>query len=481
MAYTKYSLTPADNNAAPPNGAPEGMLPSGVNDTMRDMMSQIRDVGDGIRDGTYTMTAPKITGGSITGVTYSNIVITGGSITGAALSGNTFTNPVISGGSINNTPIGATTATTATFTTATVNRVEDSQGGSVAPISSVMRNRIINGAMVIDQRNAGASVTPADGAYTLDRFIYNATQSSKVTIQQNAGSVTPPAGFTNYLGITSSSAYSVGSGDFFTIGQRLEGFNTADLDFGKSTAKTITLSFWVRSSLTGTFGGAITNSALNRSYPFTYTISAANTWEYETITIAGDTSGTWLTTNETGMRLYIGLGVGSTYAGTAGAWTGTSNILGATGAVNVVGTNGATFYITGVQLEKGTQATSFEYRQYGTELALCQRYFQSSFPIGTAPAQNAGGTGAIYCQGQAASSPASCQVVFPVQMRTTPSTFTTFNPSAANANWRNITASSDITVSLYSSGATGAFISSIAQVMNQYAVSGIHYSASSEL
>ena len=100
MAYTKYSLTPANNNAAPPDGAPEGMLPSAVNDTMRDMMAQIRDVGDGIRGGTYTMTAP---------------IITGGTITGVALTGNTFTSPVISGGSINNTPIGATTASTGRF------------------------------------------------------------------------------------------------------------------------------------------------------------------------------------------------------------------------------------------------------------------------------------------------------------------------------------------------------------------------------
>jgi hypothetical protein len=132
MAYTKYSLTPADNNAAPPNGAPEGMLPSAVNDTMRDMMSQIRDVGDGIRDGTYTMTAPKITGGSITGVTYSNIVITGGSITGAALSGNTFTNPVITGGSINNTTIGATTASTGAFTTLGATGVATFSAGAVS-------------------------------------------------------------------------------------------------------------------------------------------------------------------------------------------------------------------------------------------------------------------------------------------------------------------------------------------------------------
>jgi len=248
------------------------------------------------------------------------------------------------------------------------------------------KNRIINGAMVIDQRNAGASVTPADGAYTLDRYIYNATQSSKVTIQQNAGSVTPPVGFSNYLGVTSSSAYSIGTSDFFTIGQRIEGFNTADLAWGTANAKTVTLSFQVYSSLTGTFGGAVTNSGLTRSYPFTYSISSANTWTSISVTIAGDTTGTWIgATNGVGMRLYMGLGVGSTYAGTAGSWTGTSNILGATGATSVVGTNGATFYITGVQLEKGSTATSFDYRPYGTELALCQRYY---YQLTTSPSES---------------------------------------------------------------------------------------------
>jgi hypothetical protein len=143
--------------------------------------------------------------------------------------------------------------------------------------------------------------------------------------------------------------------------------------WGTANAQTVTLSFWVRSSLTGTFGGSIQNSATNRSYPFTYTISTANTWELETITIPGDTSGTWLTTNGCGIIVRYGLGVGSTGSGTAGAWAG-ANYLSATGAVSVVGTNAATWYVTGVQLEAGSTASPFEYRSYGTEFALCQRY-----------------------------------------------------------------------------------------------------------
>jgi hypothetical protein len=237
------------------------------------------------------------------------------------------------------------------------------------------KNRIINGACVIDQRNAGASVTGNDGVFVVDRWVNEASQTSKLTIQQNAGSVTPPAGFTNYIGYTSSSSYSVAAGDYFACVQRVEGFNVADFDFGKSTAKTVTLSFWVRSSLTGTFGGALRNANATRSYPFAYTISSANTWEQKSVTIAGDTTGTWLTTNGNGMSVIFGLGMGSTYSGTAGAWA-SSNFLSATGATSVVGTNGATFYITGVQLEVGSTATSFDYRPYGTELALCQRYFQ---------------------------------------------------------------------------------------------------------
>jgi hypothetical protein len=231
--------------------------------------------------------------------------------------------------------------------------------------------------MTIDQRNAGASVTPTtDQQYTLDRWNCPLTQASKFSVQQNAGAVTPPTSFSNYLGCTSLSAYTVGAGDVFNIAQNIEGFNTADLGWGTANAKTVTLSFWVRSSLTGTFAGVIKNSASSYSYPFTYTISSANTWEYETITIAGPTAGTWIgATNGVGVRVLFTLGCGSTYIGTAGAWAA-ANYYGATGNTNVVSTNAATFYVTGVQLEVGSQATSFDFRDYGRELILCQRYFQ---------------------------------------------------------------------------------------------------------
>jgi hypothetical protein len=241
------------------------------------------------------------------------------------------------------------------------------------------KNRLINGAQVIDQRNAGATVTPTTSQFITDRWLAGGTQSSKFSIQQNAGSVTPPAGFTNYLGVTSLSAYSVGSTDAFYVNQKIEGYNVADLNWGSANAKTITFSFWVRSSLTGTFSGSIYNSAADRSYPYTYTISSANTWEQKTITIVGDTTGTWLTTNGNGMTVLFSLGYGSTYQGTANAWQ--AGFYGsATGATSVVGTNGATFYITGVQLEKGSTATSFDYRPYGIELQLCQRYYVKFYP-----------------------------------------------------------------------------------------------------
>jgi hypothetical protein len=289
--------------------------------------------------------------------------------------------------------------------------------------------------MGIDQRNAGASVTPTSGQYTLDRWIFQLTQASKFTAQQNAGSVTPPVGFSNYLGVTSSSAYSVLTGDTFLVDQRIEGFNTADLAWGTASAATVTLSFWVRSSLTGTFGGALTNAASNRSYPFSYTISSTNTWEQKTVTIAGDTSGTWVgSTNGIGLIVRFGLGSGSTFTSTAGAWAA-GNFVQPTGSVSVVGTNGATFYITGVQLEKGSVATAFDYRPYGTELALCQRYFCKTYDVDVVPGTESS-TGGIFTT---ITNAGIMQVTwaFPVNMRAAP-TVTAYNmTTGAAGTWRD--------------------------------------------
>ena len=247
-----------------------------------------------------------------------------------------------------------------------------SQNTSAFTGGFAFRNRLINSDMRIDQRNAGAATTPTGSGYTsCDRWNQWVSQASKYSVQR---STVAPAGFVNSQLITSLSSYSVGASDTFALSQQLEGNNVADLGFGAAGASTVTLSFWVRSSLTGTFGGALANSAVNRSYPFSYTISAANTWEQKTITVAGDTTGTWLTDTGIGLRVWFSLGAGSTYLGTAGAWAA-ADYRGATGQTSVVGTNGATFYITGVQLEKGSTATSFDYRPYGTELALCQRYY----------------------------------------------------------------------------------------------------------
>jgi hypothetical protein len=269
-----------------------------------------------------------------------------------------------------------------------------SNTGTAATLSSInggpisgARNRIINGDMRIDQRNGGASGTAL--GYTVDRFLYSGDQPSKITWQQNAGAVTPPGGFTNYLGFTTTSAHSVASSESFRFEHLVEGFNCADLGWGTGNAQAITLSFWVRSSLTGTFGGTIQNSGRVRSYPFSWTISAANTWEQKSITIGGDTSGTWLTNNGIGIRINFNLGAGAALSGAAGSWSG-SNFVSATGATSVVGTNGATFYITGVQLEAGTVSTPFERRSFSHELQLCERYYEKSYNLNAVPGTNVG-------------------------------------------------------------------------------------------
>ena len=247
---------------------------------------------------------------------------------------------------------------------------------SGVPASTDFRNRIINGTMERDQRNSGASGSTANG-YTIDRWgILSALGSSKGLWGQNLNGVTSAVGFPSYLGFQSSSAYSVTSSDYFTFYQYIEAANIEDFAWGTANAQTVTLSFRVYSSLTGTFGGSISNYSATRSYPFSYIVSAANTWTTISVTVPGDTGGTWVMSGNGGsLEVRFGLGSGSTYVGAAGAWAA-GNYIQPTGTVSVVGTSSATFYVTGVQLEVGSVATPFERRPIGVETTLCQRYFQ---------------------------------------------------------------------------------------------------------
>ena len=258
-----------------------------------------------------------------------------------------------------------------------------SDGTATAQLSSLnggalsgARNRIINGDMRIDQRNAGASVTLSTTTqYPVDRFpAYKATSGATLTAQR---STTAPAGFTNSIIFTASTGATPAAGDINAFWQFIEGFNVADLGWGTASAQSITVSFWVRSSITGTYSFSLNNNASNRFYVATYAVNTANTWEYKTVTIAGDTSGTWLTDNSTGIQVTWDLGYGSNFNGSAGAW-GSSLIRRTSGSVQLITTTGATFYITGIQVESGSTATPFERRSYGQELALCQRYFETA-------------------------------------------------------------------------------------------------------
>ena len=277
------------------------------------------------------------------------------------------------------------------MSTVRANAILDASGGNTATINSMtptadslqgFRNRIINGDMRIDQRNAGAAVT-SSGSFPVDRWVFGATTSGAVSFQQSTSIV--PTGFTHSVGVTITTAdASIAASDLLDYRQWIEGFNVADLGFGTANAKTVTISFWVRGSVTGTYCVVLGNSSSsgtgtpNRSYVAQYTISSANTWEYKTITIAGDTSGTWMTNNTRGFIIRFGLTAGTDFQQAAGSW-GTANAIGSSSQTQLLSTLNATWYITGVQLEVGSVATPFERRPYGTELALCQRYFEKSY------------------------------------------------------------------------------------------------------
>ena len=337
---------------------------------------------------------------------------------------------------------------------------------------STFRNRIINGDMRIDQRNAGASVNlSATSQYTIDRWDVRLGTSTGSTTQQ---STTAPAGFTNSLLLTigtgASPSASAGTG---YLDQTIEGFNTADLGWGAAGAKTITLSFWVRSSLTGSFGVCVTNDGINPSYPTSYTINSANTWEYKTITVPGPTTGTFNTNNAGGIRLFFDWGNGSNFKGTADTWANADYRGGATGTSSICATSGATWYITGVQLEVGSVATPFERRPYGTELSLCQRYFY----LHSGSTNKALGAGAATGTTQV-----NGIVYFPVSMRASPSLYSTLSATDKFRFNSNVDSNSNSDMSLgdvglsfagYSVGGFSGLTTGYAGAIRRYNATGV--------
>ena len=343
------------------------------------------------------------------------------------------------------------------------------------------RNRIINGDMRIDQRNAGAAVTVTNDAnyYTTDRWQIVESSSCVLSAQQVTDA---PSGFNNSLKLTvTTAAGSVGASETGFLLQRIEGFNTADLSFGTASASTITLSYWVKSSITGTFGGSLKNASSNRSYPFSYTINATNTWEQKIVTIVGDTSGTWTgATNGIGIGLTFDIGSGSSRRGTASTWAA-SNFDGVTGATSIVTTLNATWQITGVQLERGSTASSFEYRPYTTELQLCQRYYCKTYTQDVAPGTVTSSTLAVGRSTDATSNYTTiAQWSFPVTMRATPS-ITTYNAvtgstSTFRGDGTNFSSAQTLYANPYAVTINAANVS-----VGQSVYVGVHIVASSEL
>jgi hypothetical protein len=294
-------------------------------------------------------------------------------------------------------------------------------GGSASGYTGY-KNRIINGGMVIDQRNNGASVSvTSTSTYFLDRFLSAEDTDGTLSVQQVSDA---PTGFTKSIRFTVGTAdASLTSTQFAYFRQAIEGLNFADMAFGTASAATVTVSFWVKSSVAGLYSGNLASSNHDRCNAFSFTISSANTWEQKTVTITGDLTGTWLTTNGVGAYLHFCLCSGSTYLqSSTGVWQA-GTFLGATGTTNLMATAGATFQVTGVQLERGSNATSFEFRDYGRELIMCQRYL---------PAYN--GSNQFSCGGVFTSTTnLRAYFTFPVQTRVAPTGVSTPNIALISA------------------------------------------------
>jgi hypothetical protein len=279
------------------------------------------------------------------------------------------------------------------------------------------RNLVQNGEMLVNQRGSSA-ITLSGLTPHIDRFTAYKANDGTQTVEQSTDG---PEGFKNSLKVTNTGAdSSVAAANRVAILHRIEGRHVAHLELGTANAKTITLSFYVKSSITGTHGGSFGNAANNRAYPFTYTISSADTWERKSITVAGDTTGTWATDNTTGLQVAWGLGVGTANSGSAGAWE-SADRNSATGATTgFLTTANATWYLTGVQLEIGQNSTAFEHEPFDVTLRKCQRFYAHTYGYGNAIASfNQSYNGMIYLIGTG-NHGCSVEWKFPVEMRATP-------------------------------------------------------------
>jgi len=326
------------------------------------------------------------------------------------------------------------------------------------PGSPMGRNFILNGDMAVDQNKAGGAYSSTSTeVYSLDQWRYaGATGSTGVFSVQRVASSAPGFPYSLNNVVTTTQA-SLAATDNFHIEYAIEANSIPLLQFGTANAVTVALSFWVYASTTGNYSVSLMEGTNSRSYVTTYNVAVANTWQKQTIIIPGDTSGTYQTgVGQFGLKVIWSLGVGSTYStSTSETWQGAA-YWNKTGSQQfITEANSSTLYITGVQFEIGKAATNFEYTAPSQMLLNLQRYYFKTFPQTTAVAQSAGAGGALTYLAQIASTTAGGgqMLKYPVQMSTTP-TIVTYNPSAANANWRNSSAGSD-------SGSPTVFFSSV--------------------
>lgn len=344
------------------------------------------------------------------------------------------------------------------------------------------KNAIINGDFNIWQRGTSFS-SIVDAAYSADRFQYakSGTMVHDITRSTDVPTFAQAGRLFNYsvkIDCTTVDA-SIGSAEYCVFNQPIEGFNWLPL-----AQKSTTLSFWVKATKVGTYCVRLSNSISDRSVVMEYVVNATNTWEKKTITFpASPSDGTWNYTTGIGATLGFTLAAGSAIQTAAGDWQ-TGGFIATSKQVNACDSTSNDFYLCGLQLEEGSVATPFEQRSFQQQLALCQRYFQKSFPYETAPAQNFGRTSAqeFYQNSTGTSTFVSPTVRLPVVMRTSGS-LTIYNPSAANSQVRNINLNSDCSLSVAdfisdSKVAVGGTLPTSTAVSHLFSY---HYTISSEL